>query len=137
MAGKRARLAIDEPVIEKFVNDKFLKHAGADEVLGVRGVVGPAVGDDPLEVCDEQPLVAVVVGLQPLSHRLQVHRVLDVLVIVGDYFSVDRIEEGPSGLVVLGGVQDGLEGVVEHVGVVRGSTPTPFDRWGPAGLENT
>ena len=42
----------------------------------------PAVLEHPLEVGNEEPLVLVVVPLQPLTHRLQVHRELDVLVVV-------------------------------------------------------
>lgn len=124
-------------MIEQLVHDELFEHACADEVLGVRGVVRPAVGDDPLEVGDEQALVAVVVRHQPLCHRPQVHRILDVVVIVWNYLPIDRIEEGPGGLVVLGRVQDGLEGVVEHVGIVWSSTPASFNRWGPAGLKNS
>jgi hypothetical protein len=44
-----------------------------------------AVLQHPLEVGDEQALVLVVVGLQPLAHGLQVHRELDVLIVVRNH----------------------------------------------------
>jgi hypothetical protein len=44
-----------------------------------------AVLQHPLEVGDEKALVLVVVGLQPLAHGLQVHRELDVLIVVRNH----------------------------------------------------
>ena len=41
-----------------------------------------AVCDHPLHVGDEESFVDVVVALQPLPHRLHVHRELDVVVVI-------------------------------------------------------
>ena len=98
--------------------DVLLEHHRAVVILCVRGVVPSAVGEHPLHVRDEEPLVAVVVGLQPLPDREQVHRVLDPVVVVGDDLAVDGVEEGPGRLVVLHPVEDRLEGVVEGLRVL-------------------
>ena len=55
------------------VDEEPLQDVGTIVVLGLQGVVGPAVGEHPIHVGDEQPLIAVVVGLQPLVHCLN-HR---------------------------------------------------------------
>ena len=57
-------------MVSELCVDVLLKGGGTVVVLCVGGVVSPAVGEHPLHVGDEQPLVAVVVGLQPLVHRL-------------------------------------------------------------------
>lgn len=55
-----------------------------------RAVVGATVVEDALHVRDEQSLVDVVLRLQSLAHSLQVHRVLDVIVVVRRIGHLDR-----------------------------------------------
>jgi len=54
-------LSLNEAMILQLGHHVFLHHPCAVVVLSVRRVVRPAVGNDPLDVGDEQTLVAVVV----------------------------------------------------------------------------
>ena len=127
-------------MVSQLCHDVFFHHRRTVKVLRVRGVVRATIRNDPLHVGNEQSLVAVVLGLEPLRHRLQVHRVLDVVVVVGDRLPVDGKKERPRGLVVLRSVEDGLERAVQHVGVVRGPgvgpATGPLGGRDPAGLED-
>lgn len=58
-------------------------HGGPVEV-GVLGVVGHAVVHDEVEVALELLQVAVVLRVDALPHGGEVHRVLDVVKVVGD-----------------------------------------------------
>ena len=100
----------------------FLEADCAVVILGIRRVVRPTVGEHPLDVSDKQSAVAIVVRLQTFRHRPQVHRVLDVVVVIGHGLAVDRMQEGPGRLVILRRVQNRLERVVQEVGVVGAST---------------
>ncbi len=108
-------------MIPQLRHDVLLHHGSAVEVLSVGRVVSATIGDDALDVSDEKPLVTVIVGLQPLGHGLQIHRVLDVVVVVCHNLAIDGDKEWPCGLVVLCRIKDRLECVVQHVWIVGGT----------------
>ena len=128
-------------MVSQFGHDVFFEAYGAVEVLRVRRVVRSTICKHPLHVRDEQTAIAVVVGLETLRHCFEVHGVLDVVVVVGDNFSIDGEEEGPRGGVVFGSVEDGLESVVQHVGIVGGpgvgTATDAFVGRDPAGFEDS
>ena len=96
-------------MVSELCVDVLLEGGGTVVVLRVGGVVSPAVGEHPLHVGDKKPLVAVVVGLEPVRHRFQVHGILDVVVVVGHHLAVHRGLEGPRRLMILARVQDCLQ----------------------------
>lgn len=63
---------VPETRLFHLVLEKAVQSVGTLVVLRVGAVVGTAVAEDPLHVSDKQPLVHVIVILQPLCHRLQV-----------------------------------------------------------------
>ena len=88
--------------------DVLFQDDGALVIFCVWRVVGSAVGEYPLQVCNEEPLVAVVAGTEALMHGLQVHRVANMIIVVGNHSAVHRCQEGPGRLVVLHSSQDSL-----------------------------
>jgi hypothetical protein len=79
-------------------------------------VVGSTIIEDQFSIVNELVWGRVLVGIQFLFHRRQVHRFLDNRVIVGDFFFVDGLHERPGGGMVLHFGEDHL-----HGGKVRGS----------------
>lgn len=65
---------LDEAALLEFEVEKLFECVGTLAVLAVGWVVLSAVGDDPLQVGDEQLLGDVIAVLQPLGHGLQVQR---------------------------------------------------------------
>lgn len=63
---------IDEAGLFLFEVEELLERVGAFAVLAVRRVVLPAVGDDSLQVGNEQLLGHVIAVLKTLRHGLQV-----------------------------------------------------------------
>ena len=82
-------------MVSQFGHDVFFEAYGAVEVLRVRRVVRSTICKHPLHVRDEQTAIAVVVGLETLRHCFEVHGVLDVVVVVGDSFSIDGLKKRP------------------------------------------
>ena len=64
--------AIEQADLAHLVVGKLLERVRALVVLGVRAVVGAAVGEDALQVGGEDTAVMVVVVLQAVGHRLQI-----------------------------------------------------------------
>jgi hypothetical protein len=79
-------------------------------------VIGSTIIEDQFSIVNELVWRRVLVGIQFLFHRRQVHRFLDNRVIVGDFFFVDGLHERPGGGMVLHFGEDHL-----HGGKVRGS----------------
>ena len=63
---------LDQASVFKLEVEELLQGVGTLAVLAVGGVVLAAVGDDALQVCDEEFLGHVVSVLQPLRHGLQI-----------------------------------------------------------------
>ena len=64
-----------------------------------------------------------------------------MVIVVGHNLAIDGDEEGPSRLVVLSRVEDGLEGIVQHVRVIGGTCAGPTSRAlsgrNPAGFKDS
>ena len=73
---------LHESVIFQFGSHVLFQGIGAIVVLGVGSVISPTVGQHAFDIGDKQSLVAIVVGLQTFTHGLQIHRVLDMIVII-------------------------------------------------------
>ena len=88
----------------QFLQDAYLLQgisADLDQRLGLLGelrllaVVGDAVDQDQLDIAEELGAVVVLVVLDLLGHRLQVHGLLNDAVVVLDELLVDRLQERP------------------------------------------
>lgn len=88
-------ISLNESVISKLGVDILFQNDSAVVVLSVWRVVGPTVGKHALKVSDEEPLVAVIVGLEPVAHGLQIHGVLDVIIVISHDLSIHRDLKGP------------------------------------------
>ena len=55
----------------------------------------PAIGKHSLEVCYEEPLVHIVICLQPFCHGFHVHGELHMLIVVRYSLPVHWIKEWP------------------------------------------
>ena len=82
-------------MILELVLKESVQRVGAVVVFCFWSIVCFAVGQHSLHVCDEQSLVDVVVGLESLSHGLEVHGELDVIIVVRNSFPVHWIQEWP------------------------------------------
>ena len=102
-------------MVFELVLKEFIQQIRTLVIFGFWCIVSLAISQHPLHISNKQSLVDVIIRLQPLRHGFQVDRELDMIIIVGDGFSVNRVEEGPGGLVVPAGSQDGLERVVQLV----------------------
>ena len=102
-------------MIFEFVLEESVQRVGAVVVFSFWSIVCFAVGQHSLHVCDEQSLVDVVVGLESLSHGLEVHGELDVIIVVRNSFPVNWIQEWPRWLMIPHRGQNCLETVVQLI----------------------
>ena len=94
-------LFFHQTIVFKFVLEEPVQGICTVVVLCLWRVVGLAVGQHPLHVRDEQPLVDVVVRLQTLRHGLQIHRELYVVIVVRNCLPVNGVQEWPGGLIYI------------------------------------
>lgn len=97
----KLRSFIPQSDLFHFSLEIFLKCVRAPVVVGVGRVVESAVVEYPGHVRYEQPLGHVVARFETFPHRAQVHRILDVIVVVRHLRLVDRLQERPGRRVVL------------------------------------
>ena len=81
--------------------------------LGLDAVVGDAVLQNQFNVSQEFAAVVVLVTLDLLGHRFEIHGLLDDAVVVFDELLVDRFQEGPGFRYRF---QLAIDDAVQHVG---------------------
>ena len=101
-------------MVLQLVDEEPVQHIGTVVVLSFRGIVCLTISEHsenmsdkntnskttaiPLHVCNEQPLVNIVVGFEPLCHCFHVHWELYMFIIVRNCLSVNGVQEWPGGL---------------------------------------
>merc|ERR1719370_802563 len=108
-----AMAASYQAVVVALVVEEPLKDVCTVVVFSLGCIVGPAVGEHPFHVRDEEPLVHIVICFQPLCHGFHVHGELHMLIVVRHSLSVHRIKERPGTSVVPACSEDGLHNIVE------------------------
>lgn len=115
-----AHRLLHQPMFLHLVIKVILKLFGTLKILSVGRVVQAAVGEDSIHIGFEEvsgdvvskmklqsstnshkPTSTTLPGLDSLAHRLEIHRVLNVIVIVRYFSHRDRLQEWPTALVVL------------------------------------
>lgn len=71
-------------MISQLAQNVFFQSVGAVVIFGIGSIVRPTIGKHSFQVSDEESFVTVVVGFQPFRHRFQIHRIFDMIVIIGN-----------------------------------------------------